>query len=163
MAEFVLTESKSDFSGDESSFKKREFQKIPEDLVLDATVEAVEERDHPFFKDDDGNPQRTVNFTFALEGEEYGKNRRLWGETPTTFTTHPDCKLRSWTQEILGGNELDVGFKLNTDALVGAKVRVVVGYEEWDSKRNPGTRDWKNSIKDVIHSRSSVGAFDQVF
>lgn len=157
MAQFVLDES-TVLDEERTPSRRTEFKKIPEDVVLDAVVDKVEVGEHKFFKDENGNPQKKVFFTFVLKGDEYGKNRKLWGETSTTFSRHPDCKLRAWTQEILGGGELQKEFKLDTDALEGADVRVLVGYEEWESKKNPGTKDWKNTVKDVIHARGAGGS-----
>lgn len=157
MPTFELVES----TQPESSSGSSEYEPIEEDTVIEATVAAVEVRPHPFFKDDEGNAEMKVNFEFHFERD--GKKRKLWGDTPTTFTTHPDCKLRNWVQQILGGNELPAGFKLNTDTLINTPVRIVVEYRTWKD-RTTGEPKWRNSVKDVMYSKSSPApAFEDPF
>lgn len=151
MAVFELKES--DVPDPATQGERKEFTPIAEDTVIEATIAKVEVRPHPFFKDDEGNPQIGVNWEFNFEID--GQKRKLWGETPTTFTTHPDCKLRNWVQQALGGGELPAGFKANTDALVGNPVRIIVGYQEWTKD---GQQKWKNLVKDVMYSKTSGGS-----
>lgn len=161
MPTFELQESLLDDSGGDG--ERKAFQPIAEDTVIEATLAAVEVRPHPFFKDDNGDPEIKVNFEFHFEWDG-NKARKMWGDTPTTFTTHPDCKLRNWVQQLLGGNELPAGFKLNTDTLIGTKARIVVSYREWDDKQNPGQKKWRNDVKDVMYSKASQApAFEDPF
>jgi hypothetical protein len=126
---------------------------LPEDTITEAVVLDVMEKIAPF-KNDDGSDITRVEFTFALP--DYS-NQRVWGETPTTFSSHPDCKLRGWAQEILGGGELPVGFRLNTDDLKDRKVRVRLGYKKYFSKKN-NREEERNFVADVIHSRAAASA-----
>lgn len=159
MTTFELVEQTESDAPERSG--RREYSRIEEDTVLEATVANVEVRPHPFFKDDNGEPQMKVNFEFNFTMD--GQKRKLWGETNTTFTTHPDCKLRNWAQQILGGNELPAGFKLNTETLLNTPVRIVVGVEEWTDKKT-GERRWKNIVKDVMYSKASPApAFEDPF
>jgi hypothetical protein len=151
MATFELEETKEAPPGE-----RKGFDPIADDTIIEAVVNSVEVKPHKFFKDDEGNPEIKVNFEFGLRGEFEGKNRKLWGDTPTTFTTHPDCKLRNWVQQILGGQELPPGFKLNTDDLVNQPVRVVVEYREWKDKDTNETK-WRNGVKDLMYSKTAGG------
>lgn len=144
---FTLGESKNN--------NNDEFQPIPDGVILEAEVVEVEKKLHPFFTTDDGDPQPIVNFEFrVVEDGEY-KNRRVWGETPTTFTTHENCKLRMWVESILNVNDLQPNFTFKLSDLVDQRVRIAIGYREWDSKKNPGTKDWRNSVVDVLPSRGT--------
>lgn len=153
MAVFELEESVGPEPG-ESGGGYKAFDPIAEDTVIEAKIGTIEVRPHPFFKDDDGNPEIKVNWEFLFELN--GDKRKLWGDTPTTFTTHPDCKLRNWVQQALGGGELPAGFKANTDTLTGNPIRIVVGYREW--KDADGNKKWRNSVKDVMYSKGASSA-----
>jgi hypothetical protein len=50
----------------------------------------------------------------------------IWGGVSATLTDNPENKLRQWTEAILG-MELNVGFELDTDLLVGRDVRGLTG------------------------------------
>lgn len=127
------------------------YDTIPEGVVLEAEVVKATEKDS-FFDVDQDRPelgkQREVSFRFRITDDaEYANEegelvsffgRQLFGRTSTTFSNHPDCKLRIWVQEILGVDSLDVGFDLadeeNDDGtkdlvtLEGLPVKVVVGH-----------------------------------
>lgn len=128
---------------------------IDDDSIYEANVISVRVAEKPF-KDDEGNVVKKVEFKFALldpDGPHDGDN--LWGETPVRFNTHPDCKLRNWSQAILA-TELPVGYVLDTDILVGNTCRVVVGWKEYPDKDNPGKNKERNWVKDVMPSREGM-------
>lgn len=153
MAVFELEESVGpEPGGGYEPGERKPFGPIEEDTVVEATIGKIEIRPHPFFKDDNGEPEIKVNWEFDFELD--GAKRKLWGDTPTTFTTHPDCKLRNWVQQALGGGELKTGDKANTDDLSGNRVRIVIGYREWVDK-NTGEKKWRNSVKDIMYSKSA--------
>lgn len=98
---------------------------IPHDTTLDVTILKCEVGESPF-KKDDGSPQQQVSFTFKVTEEGEYKDMYVFGNTPTTFSTHPDCKLRGWVEEMLGGGALPADFELDTEDLVGVDCRVNV-------------------------------------
>jgi hypothetical protein len=151
MAEFKLEETTGEEHPKDEDRLTRKYEAIPDDSVFEAKVTKIEVRPHPFFKDDEGNPEIKVNFQFTFDDGE-GK-RILFGETPTTFTTHPDCKLRNWVQQILGGIEVPAGYNLNTDTLVDSPVRIVVGLRTWKD-RDTNEDKWRNSVKDVMYAKT---------
>lgn len=148
------------------------FALIPEDTVLDAEVGAVKDDIKPFNKKDDkgndtGIPVVKPTFTFLTSFD--GQDRKVWGETWPEFYPHPDCQLWSWTKEILGVDNLDPDFVLDTDDLVGLKCRVTMGVRSyWSNKGLPPKEDgtpaekterFVNFVKDVQRaSTASVGA-----
>lgn len=142
--------------GDRPAFKVTIFE---EDTIVTGDLVDIKEKIAPF-TEDDGSEIRRFEFTFRLP--EYN-NQRVWGETPLTFSTHPDCKLRAWVQEILGGNELPAGFRVNTDDLKDIKgLRLRLGYRKYFSKKENKNKEI-NPVVDVLHARSSVAsssAFD---
>lgn len=153
MPVFELEESTG--SGDGEGFSL-----IPDGTVADAVVTSVEVKTKPF-KDDDGKDIIRCEFAFTLKGGEYD-GRRVWGETSTKFSSHPDCRLRNWTQEIIG-QELPVGFRLNTDSLVGSDCRVAIAVKKY--KTREGVAKERNFVGDVLRTRDSVAfaAADEPF
>lgn len=133
--------------------EERTYPVIAEGTILEAEITKVQKVVKPF-KDDDGNPVVRVEFSFKVVDEK-NTGKLLWGETPTTFTTHPDCKMRAWVQEILAVNELPKDFKFDTDAIIGSNCRVVVGLREWTDK-NTGEIKQRNFVSDVIRSREAI-------
>lgn len=126
---------------------------IDDDSIYAANVVGVKLVEKPY-TDDDGNKVKKIEFKFALideDGPHDGDN--LWGETPPRFNTHPECKLRNWASAILG-SDLPVGYRLDTDVLVGNVVRVVIGKKEYNDKDgNPKTR---NLVKDVMPTADNM-------
>lgn len=107
-----------------------EFETIPENSVLEAEIVDCRERE-TIFDIDRNDPskgkQREVSFRFRVTEDGDWYNRQVFGRTPTTFSTHPDCKLRIWVQEILDFDELPEGFEFEPEDLVGLTTRVVIG------------------------------------
>jgi hypothetical protein len=139
VTEYVLEETASD--GVEA---------IPDGDILTAEIANCEERDSLF--DDDKNPgtkRREVSFRFRITepGEFY--DRVVYGNTPTTFTTHSDCKLRMWVQEIMGVDDLAKGFRFNTETLLGLPCRVVIAQYP---KKAGGVG---NRVQDVFRASTS--------
>lgn len=119
---------------------------IDDDTVMRATVVSVKVVEKTY-KDDDGNNVKKVEFKFALQDEEGPHDgTNVWGETGTRFNSHPDCKLKNWSQAILG-QELPVGFRLDTDMLAANECKVVVGLKEY--KDRDGNDKQRNFVKDV--------------
>jgi len=106
--------------------EKKVYPVIPDGLMLIAEVVSVEEKPAPW-KDDDGNEIRRVNFRFRIIQDGEWQGRSIWGDTPTTFSNNPECKLRAWSQEIFGVDQLPPGFDLDTDELVGLECQIAVG------------------------------------
>lgn len=145
MASFTLTESE-------------EFEAIPEGELLEAEIVNCELRETPFLIDENDpskGKKEQVSFRFRIveDGPYFG--RTLFGNTPTTFTTHPDCKLRVWVQEILGMDSLPIDFEFDTETLIGATVKVIVG------NRFKTAADGSQVAKDYVDTVARSG--DMVF
>lgn len=148
MAEFVLEDAP-------------EFVPVPDGEILAAEVVNCEVREAPFEdRQNPGQKAKRVNFRFSVTEPGDYQGRTIFGETPMTFSNHPDCKLRVWVQEILGEDDLPVGFKFNTDALIGLDVRIAVGARE--RKAADGSVQYKNFAADVIRA-STVRTAEEIF
>lgn len=146
MPEFVLEETEA-----------QEFEVIPEASIVTLEVVTVEDRETPWDIDENDpslGKKHQVSFRFKVTEGDYS-GRTLFGNTPTTFTTHPDCKLRAWVQEILGESALPTGFRFSTEVLEGMPVKGVVAHR---FKTNAdGSTTPKEYISDVIR----VGGYDE--
>lgn len=138
-----------EFTLSESTFE--EFETLPEDTVLPAVVRKVEQRTSPFDVDPNDpskGKREEVSFQFQVtEGEHQG--RVFFGNTPTYFDASPNCRLRVWVEEILGVDELPVGFKFDTDDLVDLPVNIALGV---------GKKKGKNYVADVMRVRGGAVA-----
>lgn len=127
-----------------------EYPLIEEYTVLECEVESVVERDS-MFKDDDGNPKRTLMFTFkVIAGEHEG--RKLFGDTPTAWYAKESCKLRQWAQPIMN-REYSKGEPLDTDDLVGRRCRIAAGVR---TKKSTGEKT--NFVEGVLPDKSGAMA-----
>jgi hypothetical protein len=106
----------------------------PEDEIFRAEVVGVRKVKSRFKDEQTGEDQFKMEFRFAIadpDGEFDGVN--IWGETPYIFNTSPRCKLRNWSQEIMGA-EFPPGYKLDTDVLRGQEVRIIIGHRKYTRK-----------------------------
>ena len=140
--------------------QRKQYALIPEGTVLNAEIMKIEEKVLPF-TDDDGNPIKKVEFSFLVTDEKYS-NRRLWGQTSTKFVDNPNCKLRSWTCELMGLDTIPNDFTLDTDQLVGLPCRVTVGHRTVKGK--DGEEDTQREfVADVIRVRSHAPSASSIF
>ncbi len=126
---------------------------LEDDSIVTATVVAVKTVEKPY-KDDDGNPVKRVEFKFSISDGSAHDGTNVWGDTSTKFVQHPECRLRNWSQAILG-QELGVGYRLDTDLLVGHDCRINVGLKQYEQNGQPKQR---NFVKDVIPSAAAINA-----
>lgn len=130
---------------------------IPEDEVLRARVTAVKVVEKPF-TNDDGTKAKKVEFRFSIYNPNGAFDRRpIRGETPTTFNSHPDCRLRGWATALLG-MELPVGYKLDLDDLVDHECRIVVGLREYE--KDGQKKEW-NFVRDVMPTKETMSVMSQ--
>lgn len=127
---------------------------IPEDTKLHAEVVSVATRKKK--NGQTGEEYERVNFKFVVaDPDSPWHEQTLYGDTPTTFNTHPDCRLRNWSQEIMGVEELPAKFRLDTDVLEGLDCYVIVGAREYEKDGEKKTANW---VKDVQRTNSSSTA-----
>lgn len=154
MPNYSLGTAPEDYKGD----APKSFPLIPEDTTLVATITEIKEDVKPFNDRETGLPVVKLAWTFQTAFDD--QERKVWGETNLDFFEHPDCRLYSWTQEALG-TELPNGFVLNTDALIGQDVRVIMGVRSY-VKNGETDKRYVNYVKDVMRARSAMGAATQV-
>lgn len=145
--------------------QRRTFAPLPAGEIMLAEVVDVEERDSFFWvdkEDESKGKQREINWKFRIVDPTYPEyaGRFVWGRTPTTFTTHENCKLRLWAEEVFG-SKFDVGFDFDLPDLIGQDVRVVIGNETYFSKKldKQVTKDFVDSLLRASAYEDSVNAF----
>lgn len=110
--------------------EEQEFETIPVDTLAKAEVVKVDVAESPFWVDEDDHAKgkkEQVSFRFRINEGEF-EGRQLFGNTPTTFTDHPDCKLSGWVREILDLDEFPTDFSFDTEQLEGCSVNIIVGH-----------------------------------
>jgi hypothetical protein len=119
-----------------------EFLTLPDEAIVQVIVDGIELRDVPGRDGKEGWQKLSFKFKIlelptALE-EEYTSliGSPIWGSIGARFTSHPDNKLRAWAEALLDIGELEPGFDLETEMLIGRKARAVIGtYEKRDKTR----------------------------
>jgi hypothetical protein len=140
-----------------------EFEVIPAGSVLLTEIVNVEDKESPWDIDENDpslGKKHQVSFRFKVTqpGPYYG--RTLFGNTPTTFTTHPDCKLRAWVLEILGQNQLPVGFVLDLDVLVGLPVKVAIDHRKAKTNADGTPKPPQEFASDLLRAEGFEDAGD---
>ena len=128
-----------------------EFEPIPAGEILEAVVENVEERETRNWVDENDpskGKRKRVSFFFRITQEGPYEGRAIFGSTSNKFSTHPNCRLRVWVQEILGVDNLPENFRFTEDDLIGQPVKVVV--DNYESTQADGSVVTKDSVSDVI-------------
>jgi hypothetical protein len=135
--EFELEES--DFAG-----------YIPDGDHIRGTITNIKQKEAGFIDDTTGQKAKRVEFTLVLGGFDSNgidqTGTKIWGETPQKFNTHPDNKLRNWSEAALG-RLLPPKYRLNTDELLNKDVVVVVQYREYPDKKAPPLPDGTQPMK----------------
>lgn len=109
-----------------------EFAVLPVDAVIGVQCTEIKEVLVPGKDGKEG--WMKLEFTFQIDsvpsqlGEEAValEGSKIWGGVAARFTTHPDNKLRQWTEALLG-MPLQEGFELDPDMLINRKARAVIG------------------------------------
>lgn len=110
-----------------------EFLCLPEDALIQVSVADISDREVAGRDGKDG--WTSLSFKFTVIGlpshleAEYGVliGQPIFGSTSARLTTNPDNKLRKWVEALLDIGELDAGFELDTEMLIGRKARAQIG------------------------------------
>lgn len=103
-------------------------------------------------------PVKRVGWKFIIESDDSHDGQAIWGETSTKFVAHPECKLKSWSEALLG-QELPAGYRLDLDTLLDRRCRVIVGKRDYEKD---GETRYTNFIREVHPSREAAAAMAAV-
>lgn len=118
-----------------------------------ATVAGIRLREKPF-KDDAGQPIKRIEFHFKLIADDGHDGQDIWGDTSTRFNSHPECRLKNWSESILG-LRLPPHYRLDTDSLLDRHCFVVIGRKEWQKE---GETKIRNFVRDVQPTTANAQA-----
>lgn len=131
-----------------------EYGPIPDDTILTATVMTTEIRDKTF----SGETVKRLNWKFRIDEDPY-LDKYVYGETGTKVVNHPECRIYSWAQTVLGINPLPLDYRFRQADLWDRKVRVLVGAREGVDKKTNEPRTY-NYVEDVLPvGETATGAF----
>ena len=142
-----------------------QYEAIPEMTELVAELIDCQVREATWEdRNDPTKKARQVSFRFRIidddveDGKYFG--RTMFGNTPDTFTSHPDCKLRIWVQELLGKDLLPVGFKFDTESLVGATAKITVANRtRVGADGTPIVKDYVDTIRRAAEGDTAKDLF----
>lgn len=105
-----------------------DYDAIPEDEVVAASLADVDSLEQTFKNDETGNPEVVTRLKWSFVVTEPGpwQGRTVTGLTSTSFVSHPNCKAYNWASALAGGKQFDEDEVLDTDDLIGKPCRVII-------------------------------------
>ncbi len=133
-----------------SSSSGEDFDLIPEDEVVAASLADVESKEMTFNNRDTGEPETSTRLKWSFVVTEPGpwQGRTVTGMTSDSFVAHPNCKAYNWASAIEGGKQYGEGETLETDDLIGKPCRVIITHN-----KKPD-RTWEN-VANVLQARNA--------
>lgn len=110
-----------------------DFLVLPPDSLIQVAVDDISMKDVPGRDGKQGWTKLEFRFKIVDMPDDllatYGSliGTSIWGSVGARLTDNPDNKLRQWTEAILDIGELNAGFELDTDILIGRKARAQIG------------------------------------
>jgi hypothetical protein len=126
-----------------------------------ATVAGIKKREKPF-KDDNGQAIIRVEFHFKLIADDGHDGQDIWGDTSTRFNSHPECRLKQWSEAILGMH-LAPHFRLDTDMLLDRHCFVVIGKKEWQKDGELKVRNFVRDVQPTTANAKALAESDDPF
>lgn len=130
-----------------------EFTLIPDQTQLVGKLASVKTEvmkygsGEPVIDKKTGEVVEKMEWTFTTSYDD--QDRKVWGKTSTAFSAHPDCKLWTWAQELLGF-DLPVDFELDDDDLIGLEALLTIGVRSYTTKT--GEEKFVNFVEDVART-----------
>lgn len=139
----------------------REFSVIPEGEILEAELLNVKVVEKPWEDKFTGEPQKMVSFEFVVTEDGPYKKQHVWGETWTSFNV--GSQLYRWVKELLGQDQLEVGFKFDTDSLDGLTGRIVIGHRPKKNKAGEvtGTHYYVDDVYRMSDVPTTADTFEE--
>ena len=122
-----------------------DFETLPIGTVVDVRLTDVEARQFTW----DGEEVTKLKWVFTVMEEGAWKGKDIFGDTPTTFTAHPNCIAYNWVAAITG-KKYAPDEQLDTDDLIGMPCRIMIGHRE-----DKQGRTWMRA-KEVLPARAGA-------
>ena len=115
--------------------------KTPTILVVEVEKVTLRELKEEFREKFNIEPTHEFNFQFKVLDGNF-KNRKVWGSAHATWHDGSNCRLRIWSQEIMGVNSFPEGYEFDSDHLVGQVCRVTIkNYTKGDGSLGESVAD----------------------
>lgn len=105
----------------------------PENQVLNAEVTSVKHVVKDWVDNKTGEKAERIAVEFTILDDKYA-GRKVWEDLFTSFYASPRCKLYDWTLKILNRDELPEGFVMDTSALEGSRVQIMLSTRHYKKK-----------------------------
>jgi len=100
---------------------------LPENTLIGVKVSEIEVVEIP--GKDGKKPWEKINFKFIIKSApaayDAAVGSPIWGGIGFRFSLNPDNQLYQWVSALLGGLDLQVGFELDTDLLIGREAKAL--------------------------------------
>lgn len=123
---------------------------IPDDTTVTAILMATEISETTF--PGESEPTTRMRWKFRIEEEPY-LDRYVWGSSGVKVVNHPNCKIYTWAQALLGITPLPLDYRFKQEDLWQRPCRVLIGSREGKDKKTGEARTY-NYVEDVM----AVGA-----
>lgn len=139
------------------TFQKEEAQDRPEleeEQKFLAVVKAIEGKDKTA---NNGDKYRQIEWKFELSDPDGDQDERtIYGKTSDKFVDHPDCKLKNWTEAILG-EILPIDERVDMDDVLDRECIAVIGVRMYtkDGDIEENTRRYE-FVKDVRPTKANA-------
>lgn len=97
-------------------------------------------------------PVTRVGWKFQIESDDDHNGRYVWGETGDKLVPHPECRLKMWSEALLG-HLIPAGYELELDNLLEHRCRIIVGKREYEKD---GETRYANFVREVHPTREAM-------
>lgn len=125
----------------------------------EAELVVVQNKKMPWQDKQTGEDVYRWEWEFILSEPGY-EGRKVWGTNVPSFNKNPDNRNFQWTLVLLGQSDLEPGFRVDFDNLVGRRCRIMVNKRSYEKN---GVTKWVNEVVEMMPSRSAgyTGPTDQ--
>jgi hypothetical protein len=128
---------------------------IPDDTMATATLMATEVNETTF--PGESEPTTRMRWKFRIDDQEY-LDRYVWGSTGVKVVNHPNCKIYTWAQAVLGIEPLPLDYKFTQQDLWQRQCRILVGTREGKDRKTNEDRTY-NYVEDVLPIGTSAPTY----
>lgn len=119
---------------------------IPDDTMANATLMSTEVKTTTF--PGETQPTDRLRWKFRIDDDAY-LDRYVWGTTGTDIVNHPNCKIYTWAQAVLGVDPLPLEYRFSEEDLWQRRCRILIGSREGKDKKTNEDRVY-NYVEDVL-------------
>lgn len=131
---------------------------IPDDTMANATLMGTEVKETTFSGETE--PTTRLQWKFRIDDDQY-LDRYVWGSTGVKVVNHPNCKIYTWAQAVLGIDPLPLDYRFKQEDLWQRSCRILIGSREGKDKKSGEDKTF-NYVEDVLPLGASRPALTHV-